>query len=111
MSVVRICRLSLCLVGICFAASSFANEAEELHQIALTAIAMEQACNKSNPGMDANIENAFANDPSMESIKPEVRKVQADPAHAAEVANMVSTLSAPPFLALQKDLCGVYAPK
>ncbi|ONH55829.1 hypothetical protein BLL36_06860 [Pseudomonas cedrina subsp. cedrina] len=103
--------MSLCLACLCFAGSSIANETEELHQTALTAIAMEQVCTKANPGMNASIENAFANDLSMEKIKPEVRKVQSDPTHKAEVAAMVNTLSAPPFQSLQKQLCGAYAPK
>ena len=111
MSVVRICRLSLCLACLCFAGSSIANENEEVHQTALTAIAMEQVCDKANPGMNASIENALANEPSMESIKPEVRKVQSDPAYKAEVAAMVTTLSAPHLKVLQKELCGPYAPK
>lgn len=111
MSVVRICRLSLSLACLCFAGSSIANENEEMHRTALTAIAMEQVCDKANPGMNASIENAFANEPSLERIKPEVRKVQSDPAYKAEVAAMVNTLSAPPFQVLQKELCGPYAPK
>ncbi len=111
MSVVRICRLSLCLACLCFAGSSIANENEELHQTALTAIAMEQVCDKANPGMNASIENTFVNDPSMEQIKPEVRRVQSDPAYKAEVAAMVNTLSTPSFQVLQQQLCGVYAPK
>ena len=111
MSVVRICRLSLSLACLCFAGSSIANENEEVHRTALTAIAMEQSCDKANPGMNVSIENAFANDPSLERIKPEVRKVQSDPAYKAEVAAMVNTLSTPPFQVLQQQLCSVYAPK
>lgn len=112
MSSIRIFRLSLCLAGFAFAGSSLANQQEEEHRWLVTMVAMEQVCNKTNPGLNGDVENAMASDPKIdEATKSKVRKIKSDPSYELEVANMASTVLRSPLAAMAQDMCKEYAPK
>lgn len=109
---VRMSTLSLCLVSLGFVGSSFADSQQEIHQSALAAVAMEQICNKNNPGLNGDVENVIASDPKFdEASKAEIRKVKSDPAYKFEVMGMVSNLNSSGMATIAQDMCKEYAPK
>ncbi|ALI04416.1 hypothetical protein C1Y08_20755 [Pseudomonas sp. FW306-02-F02-AA] len=104
--------LCLSLVSFGFASSTFANQAVDTHQVAVTLVAMGQICNKANPGLNGSIENAMVSDPKMdEATKAEVRKVSSDPAYKGEVGVMVQALNSSGMAAMGQDMCKSYAAK
>jgi hypothetical protein len=112
MSSTRIFRVSLCLAGFAFAGNSLANQQEEEHQWSVTMVAMEQVCNKTNPGLNGDVENAMASDPKIdEAKKSQVRKIKSDPSYKLEVASITSTILKSPLAAMAQDMCKEYAPK
>jgi hypothetical protein len=112
MSSTRIFRVSLCLAGFAFTGNSLANQQEEEHQWSVTMVAMEQVCNKTNPGLNGDVENAMASDPKIdEAKKSQVRKIKSDPSYKLEVASITSTILKSPLAAMAQDMCKEYAPK
>ncbi|MBV4463874.1 hypothetical protein KVG95_11120 [Pseudomonas sp. SWRI79] len=104
--------LCMSLVSFGFASSSFANQAVDTHQVAVTLVAMGQLCNKANPGLNGSIENAMASDPKMdEATKAEVRKVSSDPAYKSEVGFMMQSLNSSGMAAMAQDMCKSYGAK
>ncbi|MFA5981080.1 MAG: hypothetical protein WC818_22835 [Pseudomonas sp.] len=109
---VRNATLCLTLVSTGFASSCFANQPVDVHQVAVTLIAVEQICNKANPGLNGSFENAMASDPDTdEATRAEARKVSSDPAYKGEVEFMVQSLKSSGLVALTQDLCKSYAAK
>lgn len=113
MSPIKVSMLSLCLVGLGFAGTSFATPAEEKEQGLITLVAMEQVCDKANPGMKSDVENAMEKDSTIdEATKAEVRKIKADPAYKFKVSSMASNLMNSPIGAYAaKDMCKTYGTK
>ncbi|MFL6966612.1 MULTISPECIES: hypothetical protein [Pseudomonas] len=112
MSLLRMSTFSLCLAGISVAGSSLANQQDQEHQGYVVLVAMEQICNKNNPGLNGDVENAMATEPKFnEAAKAQIRKIKSDPAYKFQVSNMVSTLTNSPLGAMAQDMCKEYAPK
>ncbi|CAN1602467.1 hypothetical protein LOY35_18375 [Pseudomonas sp. B21-028] len=112
MSLLRMSTLSLCLAGFGFAGGVFANQQDEKHQGLVALVAMEQVCNKTNPGLKGDVENAMASDPRIdEATKAEVRKIKSDPAYKFQVMGMANNLANSPLAGTAQGMCKDYAPK
>jgi len=104
--------MSLCLAASVGAGNAVANQAVETHRVALTLVAMEQICNKTNPGLNGSVENAMASDASVdEATKAEVHKINSNPAYKSEVDYTIQSLERSGMAAMAKDMCPSYAAK
>nr|GFD58843.1 hypothetical protein [Tanacetum cinerariifolium] len=66
MSPIRMAVLSLCLGILGYTGSTLASSEDEKQQGLLVLVAMEQVCNNANPGMNSDVENAMASDPTID---------------------------------------------
>ncbi|GFM64079.1 hypothetical protein Q1J52_02370 [Pseudomonas lijiangensis] len=105
----RIVVTGLCF---CFGVSSAALAADmpDVHQTAVTALAIGQHCKKMDPTSPSSIDNLLLDKSITGELRAEILKMNNNPSYKAEVDMIEITISNSKIWSIAKDVCKGYLP-